>query len=338
MCPAQYGYQFYDAFHAARPDTPFISSESCSCTSDRNLGVNASAAHIGVAHAWPCLKDCWQPVATRSWVQGSFDWTGFDYRGEETPTRWPSTNSHFGILDLAGFKKDAAYYYQAQFNPHEPTVHIAPGSWEHAAPAVPANLSVLSTPCTDGNQRQRWRFDAATHGNDTGSALESIGQPGQCLNFSTAYPAGVVPCRSGDPRQQFEWVGQSDGSHAVVHRHSDGVAYCLDVYGQVGPSIGFWRCSPANPAPNQRFSFVSGALREMQTAPTNLSADCATLQSSDAVEVSVSPPRFAPSPPRADNPFPGVHQRRRGRDASPPRPRCCRGAPDQPCTAGCSTA
>ena len=32
--------------------------------------------------------------------------TGFDYRGEETPTRWPSTNSHFGIVDLAGYMKD----------------------------------------------------------------------------------------------------------------------------------------------------------------------------------------------------------------------------------------
>lgn len=42
-------------------------------------------------------------------MQGSFDWTGFDYRGEESPEAWPATNSYFGMLDLAGFPKDAAY-------------------------------------------------------------------------------------------------------------------------------------------------------------------------------------------------------------------------------------
>ena len=39
------------------------------------------------------------PVANRTFMQGFFDWTGFDYRGEN---HWPETNSQYGMLDLAG--------------------------------------------------------------------------------------------------------------------------------------------------------------------------------------------------------------------------------------------
>ena len=53
--------------------------------------------------------------ANQSFVQGSFEWTGFDYRGEETPSSWPAINSHYGLLDLAGYMKDDAYYYQAWY-------------------------------------------------------------------------------------------------------------------------------------------------------------------------------------------------------------------------------
>ena len=88
----------YDSFHQQFPKIPFISSESCSCTSDRDYQVNDTEALIGVQASWSCIKDCWQPIATREFVEGSFDWTGFDYRGEETPTKWPSTNSHFGVV------------------------------------------------------------------------------------------------------------------------------------------------------------------------------------------------------------------------------------------------
>ena len=33
-----------------------------------------------------------------------------DYRGEPTPYAWPDVNSHFGIIDLAGFPKDRFYW------------------------------------------------------------------------------------------------------------------------------------------------------------------------------------------------------------------------------------
>jgi beta-galactosidase len=84
---------------------------------------------------------------------GEFVWTGFDYIGEPTPysgdltglkpgTRWyeetkkmldkmgvtevPSRSSYFGIMDLAGFKKDRFYLYQSKWRPELPMAHILP--------------------------------------------------------------------------------------------------------------------------------------------------------------------------------------------------------------------
>jgi beta-galactosidase len=86
---------------------------------------------------------------------GEFVWTGFDYLGEPTPynrdtsnllnftdpeekakmakeleslgkIKVPSRSSYFGIIDLAGFKKDRFYIYQARWRPDLPMVHILP--------------------------------------------------------------------------------------------------------------------------------------------------------------------------------------------------------------------
>ncbi len=86
-------------------------------------------------------------------AMGEFVWTGFDYIGEPTPysgdltglkpgTRWydetkkmldkmgatevPSRSSYFGIVDLAGFKKDRYYLYQSRWRPELPMAHILP--------------------------------------------------------------------------------------------------------------------------------------------------------------------------------------------------------------------
>lgn len=58
-------------------------------------------------------------------VGGEFVWTGWDYLGEPTPFD-ASRSSYFGIIDLAGFKKDRFYLYQAQWRPDLPMAHILP--------------------------------------------------------------------------------------------------------------------------------------------------------------------------------------------------------------------
>jgi beta-galactosidase len=88
-------------------------------------------------------------------VAGEFVWTGFDYLGEPTPynadasnllnftdpaaqarmneelkalgkIRVPSRSSYFGIVDLAGFRKDRFYIYQARWRPELPMAHLLP--------------------------------------------------------------------------------------------------------------------------------------------------------------------------------------------------------------------
>jgi len=56
---------------------------------------------------------------------GEFVWTGWDYLGEPSPFD-TSRSSYSGIIDLAGFKKDRYYIYQAHWRPEFPMAHILP--------------------------------------------------------------------------------------------------------------------------------------------------------------------------------------------------------------------
>ena len=59
------------------------------------------------------------------YVGGEFVWTGWDYLGEPTPFD-SSRSSYSGIIDLAGFKKDRFYLYQAHWRPELPMAHLLP--------------------------------------------------------------------------------------------------------------------------------------------------------------------------------------------------------------------
>jgi len=108
------------------------------------------------AVSWGVIPDAqWRALEQSPFVAGEFVWTGFDYLGEPTPysrdltnllnfsdpkkqeqmaawlkemgkIRPPSRSSYFGIVDLAGFKKDRFYLYQAHWRPDLPMAHIVP--------------------------------------------------------------------------------------------------------------------------------------------------------------------------------------------------------------------
>ncbi|RYE23475.1 MAG: DUF4982 domain-containing protein [Sphingobacteriaceae bacterium] len=59
------------------------------------------------------------------YVAGEFVWSGWDYLGEPTPY-YSARSSYSGIIDLAGFKKDRYYLYQARWRPDLPMAHILP--------------------------------------------------------------------------------------------------------------------------------------------------------------------------------------------------------------------
>lgn len=72
-----------------------------------------------------CIERGWKFYAERPWAAGCFYWTGFDYRGEPNPLKFPAVGSEFGILDYAGFPKDEAWYLKAWWTT-ETVLHILP--------------------------------------------------------------------------------------------------------------------------------------------------------------------------------------------------------------------
>ena len=72
-----------------------------------------------------CIERGWKFYDERPYLAGLFYWTGFDYRGEPNPMKFPATGSQFGILDYCGFPKDEAWYLKSWWT-NEPVLHILP--------------------------------------------------------------------------------------------------------------------------------------------------------------------------------------------------------------------
>jgi beta-galactosidase len=70
-------------------------------------------------------EETWKLVKKLNFVSGQYIWTGFDYLGEPTPYSWPARSSYFGIVDLAGFPKDAFFMYQSEWT-NKPVLHLFP--------------------------------------------------------------------------------------------------------------------------------------------------------------------------------------------------------------------
>lgn len=137
----------YHNYHKMYPHWTLVATETCSSVSSRgeyylpakmeippvkhdNLQVN-SYDYSAVACAY--IADVEFDAQNEApFIAGQFVWTGYDYLGEPTPYReeWPSRSSYFGILDLAGLKKDRYYAYAANWS-EKPVLHLFPHwNWE----------------------------------------------------------------------------------------------------------------------------------------------------------------------------------------------------------------
>lgn len=67
----------------------------------------------------------WKAVKKYDHMAGIFVWSGFDFIGEPVPYPWPARSSYYGVIDLAGFPKDAYYLYQSEWS-HKPVLHVFP--------------------------------------------------------------------------------------------------------------------------------------------------------------------------------------------------------------------
>ncbi len=137
----------YPAFHDAFPNKMIISSENAAAVSSRGeymfpvtsgisapaedgSGGNPETAHVSAYDLYTApfgssADKVLASLARHPYVSGGFIWSGWDYLGEPTPY-YSARSSYFGVIDLAGFKKDRFYIYQAHWRPELPIAHILP--------------------------------------------------------------------------------------------------------------------------------------------------------------------------------------------------------------------
>ncbi len=125
-----------DKHHELFPNQPSMGTEEGSTYATRGIYFDDPEKHYIRAYdhkprsSWKTIENTWKHYAEREYLAGMFIWTGFDYRGEPTPHKWPSITSYFGMMDLCGFPKDNVYYLKSWWQ-NEPVLHILPHwNWE----------------------------------------------------------------------------------------------------------------------------------------------------------------------------------------------------------------
>jgi beta-galactosidase len=137
----------YPAFHEAFPGKVILSSENAAALSSRGTylfpvfdGISApvkdglggdpknqyvSAYELYTADFGSAADKVFASLDKHPYIAGGFVWSGWDYLGEPAPY-YSARSSYFGIIDLAGFKKDRFYLYQSRWRPDLPMAHILP--------------------------------------------------------------------------------------------------------------------------------------------------------------------------------------------------------------------
>ena len=155
-----YHPQLYDSCRVWFPGKPLLGSETVSSLNSRGMYFQPSTDKVKLpSRGWQYTADgevdwdhqvtaydaccapwanyheeAWTAVRDRDFIAGTFIWTGFDYLGEPTPYGWPSRSSYFGVVDLAGFPKDAYWLYQAEWTDRT-VLHLFPHwNWEPGEP------------------------------------------------------------------------------------------------------------------------------------------------------------------------------------------------------------
>jgi len=148
-----YNHKLYKDFPLNYPGVKFLATETTSALATRGFYDTAdtirrwpkdgktkftegnkewsASSYDNVSAYWGSThEETWKEAKKYDHVSGLFVWTGFDYLGEPLPYAWPARSSYFGIVDLAGFPKDAYYMYQSEWT-EKPVLHLFPHwNWE----------------------------------------------------------------------------------------------------------------------------------------------------------------------------------------------------------------
>ncbi|WP_281752853.1 beta-galactosidase GalB [Neptunitalea chrysea] len=137
----------YPKFHKTFPDKVILSSENAAALSSRGTyifpvterisapvsdstggdskNMHVSAYELYTAPFGSSADKVFASLDQHPYVAGGFVWSGWDYLGEPSPY-YLARSSYYGVIDLAGFKKDRFYLYQSKWRPNFPMAHILP--------------------------------------------------------------------------------------------------------------------------------------------------------------------------------------------------------------------
>ncbi len=130
----------YANYREHYPNKPILYAESASALSTRGFyelplpnrkteyskQLQVDSYDLNAAE-WSDIADAeFRLMEMDRFVGGEFVWTGFDYLGEPTPFSQEAKSSYFGIVDLAGIRKDRFYLYRSAWRPETTTIHILP--------------------------------------------------------------------------------------------------------------------------------------------------------------------------------------------------------------------
>ncbi|GKT57590.1 beta-galactosidase [Colletotrichum tofieldiae] len=140
-------HPLYADYHDAFPEKLILGSETASALSTRGTYIFPVADDIGApvndtsggnstskqvsayevysANFGSSPDKVFSAQDKHPFVAGEFVWTGWDYVGEPTPY-YAARSSYSGIIDLAGFKKDRFFLYEARWRPDLKFAHILP--------------------------------------------------------------------------------------------------------------------------------------------------------------------------------------------------------------------
>ena len=196
-----YAEKLYEEHHKAHPDWIIYGSETSSIVQSRGVYHFPMAKEIladddeqcsGLGNSitsWgaPSIEFCITKERDTEYSLGQFLWSGIDYLGEPTP--YHGRNSYFGMVDTAGFKKDAFYFYQAGWNDYhnKPVIHIFP-YWDFN-PGQLVDIRVVSNApeielFVNGTSRGRVKLDIQ-HGNKLTGDWQIPYAPGEL--YAVAY-------------------------------------------------------------------------------------------------------------------------------------------------------
>lgn len=141
-----YAERYYEEHHAKHPDWFIFGSETASTVQSRGIyhfpfeqpvlsdddGQCSALGNSTTSWGAKSTEYCIFMDRDAAYSMGQFIWSGFDYLGEPTP--YNTKNSYLGQIDTAGFYKDSAYIYRAEWTDYksEPMVHIFP-YWDFSA-------------------------------------------------------------------------------------------------------------------------------------------------------------------------------------------------------------